>query len=72
MKPHVRVAAVGRLAVAWGRLSAPVRADETHERMRAQSIMAGGEKFRDGSTNPGTLTLDQARDVLRWARAPIM
>lgn len=35
-------------------------------RSRAQSLLAG-TAYRDGSTNPGPLTLDQARDVLRWA-----
>lgn len=35
-------------------------------RARAQSLLAGMH-FRDGSTNPDTLTLAQARDVLAWA-----
>ena len=39
---------------------------DTHARMRAQSLLAG-MTYRDGSTNPGTLTLEQARDVLAWA-----
>lgn len=38
---------------------------ETWARMRAQSVLAG-ERYRDGSTNPGVLTLAQAGDVLRW------
>lgn len=43
--------------------------DITH-RARAQSLLAG-TPYRDGSTNPGTLTLDQARDVLAWATSRI-
>ncbi len=39
---------------------------DTQARMRAQSLLAG-TTYRDGSTNPGTLTLEQARDVLAWA-----
>lgn len=39
---------------------------DTQARMRAQSLLAG-LTYRDGSTNPGTLTLEQARDVLAWA-----
>lgn len=35
-------------------------------RARAQSLLAGAT-YRDGSTNPGPLTLEQARDVLAWA-----
>jgi len=35
-------------------------------RARAQSLLAGAT-YLDGSTNPGTLTLAQAQDVLRWA-----
>ena len=35
-------------------------------RSRAQSLLAG-TVYRDGSTNPGPLTLAQAQDVLRWA-----
>lgn len=35
-------------------------------RMRAQSLLAG-LAYRDGSCNPGPLTLAQARDVLAWA-----
>lgn len=35
-------------------------------RARAQSLLAG-IPYRDGSTNPDTLTLAQARDVLAWA-----
>lgn len=35
-------------------------------RMRAQSLLAG-PAYRDGSCNPGTLTLAQAQDVLAWA-----
>lgn len=34
-------------------------------RMRAQSALAGLQ-YRDGSTNPDTLTLAQAHDVMRW------
>lgn len=39
-------------------------------RCRAQSWLAG-IGYRDGSTNPGTLTLDQAHDVLAWATSRI-
>lgn len=45
----------------WGELAAPVFPDETHLRMRAQSILSGGEI---GQCPP--LTLEQARDVLAW------
>lgn len=43
--------------------------DITH-RARAQSLLAG-LTYRDGSTNPGPLTLPQAQDVLAWATARI-
>lgn len=56
---------------AWPALAEPVRVDETQDRMRAQSILCG-MKYRDGSTQADTLTIEQARDVLRWARMPIM
>lgn len=39
---------------------------DTVSRSRAQSLLAG-LYYRDDSTNPGPLTLDQARDVLAWA-----
>lgn len=39
---------------------------DTMARSRAQSLLAG-LYFRDCSTNPGPLTLSQARDVLAWA-----
>lgn len=39
---------------------------EVVDRSRAQSLLAGST-YRGGSTNPGTLTLEQARDVLAWA-----
>lgn len=57
-----------RLARLRARHWAATRADpmETHHRMRAQSLLAG-TAYRDGSTNPGTLSLEQARDVLAWA-----
>ena len=35
-------------------------------RARAQSLLAG-TTYRDGSTNPGPLTLEQTSDVLAWA-----
>lgn len=38
---------------------------ENHVRSRAQSLLCG-LRYRDGSTNPGTLSLPQAQDVLRW------
>ena len=40
-------------------------------RSRAQSLLAG-MRFLDGTTNPGPLTLAQARDVLRWASTRIL
>ena len=40
-------------------------------RSRAQSLLAG-MTFRDGSSNPGPLTLPQAADVLAWATARIL
>ena len=39
---------------------------DNQTRSRAQSLLAG-TRFRDGTTNPGPLTLAQAQDVLRWA-----
>lgn len=36
----------------------------------ALSLLAG-IAYRDGSTNPGPLTLPQAQDVLAWAIARI-
>lgn len=39
---------------------------DNQTRSRAQSLLAG-TRFRDGSTNPGPLTLAHAQDVLRWA-----
>lgn len=49
----------------WGPLAEPVLPNETDARMRAQSLLAGLQ-YRDGSTNPGTLTYPQACDVLAW------
>lgn len=49
----------------WGRLAAPVDADETMTRIRAQSLLCGIQ-YRDGSTQAPPLTLSQAQDVLRW------
>ena len=39
-------------------------------RARMQSLLAG-TPYRDGSTNPGPLTLAQAQDVQRWANPRI-
>lgn len=39
---------------------------DNQARIRAQSLLAG-IAYRDGSTNPGPLTLPQAQDVLAWA-----
>lgn len=39
---------------------------DNQARIRAQSLLAG-IAYRDGSTNPGPLTLSQAHDVLAWA-----
>lgn len=44
--------------------------DDTAARIRAQSLLAG-TRYRDGTTNPGTLTPEQARDVLAWATTRI-
>lgn len=49
-----------------GTLAEPVQPMDTHTRMRAVSLLVGIE-FLDGTRHPDTLTLDQARDVLRWA-----
>lgn len=38
---------------------------ENHVRSRAQSLLCG-QRYRDGSANPGALSLAQAHDVLRW------
>lgn len=54
----------------WSALSEPVFPNETAARARAQSLLAG-ITYRDGSTNPDTLTLSQAQDVLRWATTRI-
>lgn len=48
----------------WG--SARTLPLDNVNRCRAQSLLAGAT-YLDGSTNPGTLTLAQAQDVLRWA-----
>lgn len=55
----------------WSRLTDPVDPLDTLARSRAQSLLAG-LRFRDGTTNPDTLTLAQAQDVLRWATARIV
>jgi hypothetical protein len=47
---------------AWSMLAPPVDPLETTIRARAQSLLSGG---LIGQCPP--LTLDQARDVLRWA-----
>jgi hypothetical protein len=55
VEPHAR-------SLVWpNNLSAPVDPMETHDRMRAQSILSGPII---GQCPP--LTLEQARDVLRW------
>lgn len=58
-----------RLARMKSRHWAVTRSDplENHARSTAQSKIAG-LRYRDGSTNPGTLTLAQAQDVLTWVR----
>ena len=43
----------------------PVKPLETRDCARAQSLLCG-LVYLDRSRNPGPLTLDQARDVLRW------
>lgn len=50
----------------WPPLAAPVFPMETHAMCRAQSLLTG-LRYRDGSSNPDTLTFTQARDVLRWS-----
>lgn len=49
----------------------PARTDvaDLQQRMRAQSLLAGWLVYRDGSANPGVLTLAQAIDVLNWSEA---
>ncbi len=59
-------AAKGQSVQKWTALPEPVLPLDTMARMRAQSLLAG-LRYRDGSTNPNALTLDQAHDVLRWA-----
>ena len=51
---------------AWSPLSAPVDGLENFVIARAQSLMSPTPK--GGACPP--LTLDQARDVLRWAKEP--
>lgn len=58
---------VEAIAAHWHEVD-PVDPMETWARMRAQSLLAG-DRYRDGSTNPGVLTIEQAGDVLRWTRA---
>ncbi|MGN2243835.1 hypothetical protein ACFWZU_10035 [Frateuria sp. GZRR33] len=53
--------ATARYEAKWGRLSAPVDPEETRIRMRAQSVLSGGEL---GQCPP--LDIRQARDVLAW------
>lgn len=53
-------------AATWGPLADPVRPEETHAMMRAQSILYGGWcEMRDGDRLP-VLPPDQAADVVRW------
>lgn len=59
-------AAKGQSIQKWTPLSEPVLPLDTMARIRAQSLLTG-LRYRDGSTNPNALTLDQAHDVLRWA-----
>lgn len=66
----VREPAAVAAARRWPTLSEPVFPADTDARVRAQSLLAG-LRFRDGSTNPDTLTLPQAQDVLRWATSRI-
>lgn len=56
-------------ASTWGPLAAPVLPGETDARIRAQSLLCG-LVYRDGTTNPGLLTFDQACDVLACLRSP--
>lgn len=69
IRNHVALLRLTRLK---SRRWAATRTDpiETVSRSRAQSLLAG-LTYRDGSTNPGTLTLPQAQDVLAWATARI-
>lgn len=59
-----------RTSAKWPALAAPIYPEDTDQRIRAQSLLAG-IAYRDGSTNPDSLTLAQAQDVLRWATARI-
>lgn len=65
IRNHVALLRLTRLN---SRRRAATRTDpiETVNRSRAQSLLAGAA-YRDGSTNPGPLTLAQAHDVLAWA-----
>jgi len=49
----------------WAPLAAPIHADETVMRIRAQSLLCG-IVYRDGRTSCPPLTLTQAIDVLAW------
>lgn len=49
----------------WGPLAEPVDPIDNLNRYRTQSLLCGFV-YRDGKTNPDTITIDQARDVLRW------
>ena len=71
-RPALRMLRPRRAAAAhppakWPPLTDPVDPLDTLARMRAQSLLAG-LRYRDGTTNPNALTLDQARDVLAWAQ----
>ncbi|MBS0228847.1 MAG: hypothetical protein JSS23_09155 [Proteobacteria bacterium] len=62
--------AIQRIARMRAKQYAQARVDplDTATRIRAQSALCG-LRYRDGSTNPGTLTLAHAQDVLRWIAA---
>lgn len=62
--PHAVMAIVRVDATRWG--AARTLPLDNAARCRAQSLLAG-LRYRDGSTNPGPLTLEQSSDVLRWA-----
>lgn len=50
----------------WGPLAEPVDPLDTWTRARAQSLLTGMH-FRDGSSSPDTIPIDQARDLVRWS-----
>lgn len=65
IRKHVAKLRLARIKSRHWEATRAVPMDNVH-RSRAQSLLAG-TTYRDGSTNPGPLTIAQAQDVLRWA-----